>query len=133
MSDSLPALLERIESFRFDPPECSLTFADRLARDNGWPIQYANRVITEYLRFCVLAVHCNHPVTPSEDVDQAWHLHLTYSRSYWDHFCKTVLQQPLHHDPTTGGPAEGKKFRHWYAQTLHSYYQVFQQHPPTEI
>lgn len=133
MSDSLPALLERIKSFRFDPPECDLTFADRLARENGWSIQYANEVIAEYLRFCILAVHCNHPVTPSVDVDQAWHLHLTYSRSYWDHFCKTVLQQPLHHDPTTGGPTEGRKFRDWYARTLHSYYQVFQQHPPTEI
>ena len=65
MSDSLPALLERIKSFRFDPPECALTFADRLARENGWSIQYANEVIAEYLRFCILAVHCNHPVTPS--------------------------------------------------------------------
>ena len=103
MSDSLPELLERIESFRFDPPGCSLTFADRLARENGWSSGHADRVIREYLRFCVLAVHCDHPVTPSVDVDQAWHLHLTYTRSYWDHFCKTVLQQPLHHDPTTGG------------------------------
>ncbi|HAV32881.1 MAG TPA: hypothetical protein DCX79_12825, partial [Planctomycetaceae bacterium] len=133
MSDSLPELLERIESFRFDPPGCSLTFADRLARENGWSSGHADRVVREYLRFCVLAVRCDHPVTPSVDVDQAWHLHLTYTRSYWDHFCKTVLQQPLHHDPTTGGPSEGRKFRDWYARTLHSYYRLFHEHPPADI
>ena len=42
----------------------------------------------------------------SEQVDAAWHLHLTYTRSYWDRFCKETLGQPLHHDPTRGGPAE---------------------------
>lgn len=49
-----------------------------------------------------LAVRANHPVTPSDEVDQAWHLHLTYSRSYWDEFCGAVLEEVVHHDPTRG-------------------------------
>ena len=32
-----------------------------------------------------------HEVTPSDAVDQAWHLHLTYSRDYWQVFCPKVL------------------------------------------
>jgi hypothetical protein len=36
-----------------------------------------------------------HIVTPSEQVDQVWHLHLTYTRSYWDEFCPNVLGQPF--------------------------------------
>ncbi len=41
----------------------------------------------EYRRFAFLAATAGHPVTPSDAVDQAWHLHLTYSRDYWDRFC----------------------------------------------
>ncbi|MCA9199582.1 MAG: hypothetical protein KDA87_18695, partial [Planctomycetales bacterium] len=88
-----------------------MTFAARLARENSWTHAYANRVVLEYKRFCILAVAAGHPVTPSEHVDQAWHLHLTYSRSYWQRFCPDALRMDLHHEPTAGGMAEGEKFR----------------------
>ncbi|MEK6230809.1 MAG: hypothetical protein N2A42_03075 [Luteolibacter sp.] len=35
--------------------------------------------MTEYKRFVALAMLAGHPVTPSEEVDQAWHLHLVYT------------------------------------------------------
>jgi len=41
MSDSLPELLERIDSFRFDPLGCSLTFADRLVRSHAAQLSQA--------------------------------------------------------------------------------------------
>ena len=34
-------------------------------------------------------------IGPSDEVDQAWHLHLVYTRSYWGEFCPNVLGKPL--------------------------------------
>src|SRR5690606_12088021 len=74
-----------------------------------------------------------HPVTPSEEVDQAWHLHLTYTRSYWQRFCPLALGSELHHQPTAGGDTERAKFYEWYARTLDSYLHVFGEPPPGNI
>src|SRR5262249_16669258 len=84
---------------------------------NAWPVKicwsryHACRVVEEYKRFCYLALVAGQPVTPSEDVDEAWHLHLLDTRNYWDDFCRDVLRHPLHHAPTRGGPEERAKFR----------------------
>jgi len=109
------------------------SFSKRLARDNGWSANFAQRTALEYKKFLYLAATCGHPVTPSDEVDQAWHLHLVYTRSYWDDLCGQVLGFPLHHGPTKGGAAEGHKFRDWYAQTLHSYQAAFGTAPPADI
>ena len=84
-------LLERIEAFEFDEGPAALTFTKRLARENGWNVAFAERVIAEYKRFVYLALVAGHPVTPSDEVDQAWHLHMLYTRSYFDRFCGGVL------------------------------------------
>ena len=110
-----------------------LSFSKRLARDNGWPVAFAQRTVLEYKKFVYLAATCGHPVTPSDEVDQAWHLHLVYTRSYWDELCGQVLGFALHHGPTKGGAAEGHKFGDWYAQTLHSYQAAFGSAPPADI
>lgn len=133
MNDQLKAFITRVESFEIDSDDKTLRFVDRLARENRWTVEYANRVIREYLRFCILAMRSGHPVTPSEDVDQAWHLHLTYTRSYWERFCGETLDGPLHHEPTAGGPDEGDKFRAWYGRTLDSYRNLFGSDPPQDI
>ena len=126
-------LYERIQAFSLDKPDAQLSFSNRLARDNGWPLQYARQAIEEYKKFAFLAVVAGHPVTPSDQVDQVWHLHLTYTRSYWEEFCSQVLRTPLHHDPTLGGEAENQKFDDWYSKTLESYEQFFEVKPPLEI
>ncbi|MCZ2344047.1 MAG: TIGR04222 domain-containing membrane protein [Bacteroidales bacterium] len=115
-----------------DVDQPALPFAARLARENGWTRRYAERVIQEYKRFAFLAVTAG-PVCPSEDVDQAWHLHLTYTRSYWKRFCGEVLGAPLHHEPTKGGPAESDKHRRMYERTLQVYQQAFGEQPPNDI
>ena len=66
-------------------------------------------------------------------MDQAWHLHLCYTRSYWDELCGEVLGAPLHHGPTRGGRDEGAKFEDWYERTLQSYQRIFGQEPPSDI
>lgn len=128
-----PSLRERIESFVLDEPGAALPFTSRLAREQGWSHVFAGRVVGEYKRFLVLAMEAGHPVTPSEEVDQAWHLHLVYTRSYWQRLCGDVLGRELHHEPTSGGPSEGAKFVDWYARTLDSYRRLFGEEPPEDI
>ncbi|MEO1498644.1 MAG: hypothetical protein AAFV43_15985 [Planctomycetota bacterium] len=126
-------LWRRIEAFELDAPGASLTFTKRLARENGWSHHYARRVVAEYQRFVFLAMTAGHEVTPSDEVDQAWHLHLTYTRSYWDELCGRVLGQPLHHGPTKGGSSEGARFEDQYARTFESYRRAFGEEPPADI
>ncbi|MBW4488294.1 MAG: TIGR04222 domain-containing membrane protein [Trichocoleus desertorum ATA4-8-CV12] len=126
-------LYQRIQAFSLDNPHDSLSFSKRLACENKWSVEYTQRVIQEYKKFVFLAVVAGHPVSPSEQVDQAWHLHLTYTRSYWEEFCSKVLGTPLHHEPTRGGNAEQEKFDDWYNQTLASYTAWFGEAPPTDI
>ncbi len=38
-------LYERILAFSLDKPDAQLTFSKRLARDNGWKLEYTQRVI----------------------------------------------------------------------------------------
>lgn len=133
MSPDQADLYARILAFDIDGGEVALPFAARLARENGWSRPYADRVIAEYKRFVFLAVTGTAPVCPSEDVDAAWHLHLTYTRSYWKRFCGEVLGRPLHHDPTKGGAAEGEKHFAMYAATLAAYRTAFGQRAPADI
>jgi hypothetical protein len=127
------ALWQRIADHRIGPPDASLTFASRLARENRWTLAHAERVIAEYKRFCYLAMTSGHEVTPSDAVDQAWHLHLTYTRDYWERFCAVVLRCDLHHGPTRGGPDEGVRFYRQYADTLAAYEAAFGAPPPADI
>ncbi|MDG2532416.1 hypothetical protein P6144_02055 [Sphingomonas sp. HITSZ_GF] len=121
-----------LSRYTIGPEDAALSFAERLARENGWSRATADRVIEEYRRFCFLAVTADHPVTPSDQVDQAWHLHLTYTRDYWERFCPQVLGRPLHHGPTAGGRAEGHRYFTQYAETLRSYEHVFGT-PPADL
>ncbi|MDB5309095.1 MAG: hypothetical protein JWO38_3297 [Gemmataceae bacterium] len=134
MTPDRVALLDRVLSFDIDgPSSVALPFAARLARENGWSRPYADRVIREYKRYVFLAATAAEPVCPSEDVDAAWHLHLTYTRSYWKRFCGEILGVPLHHDPTRGGPAEAGKHLDMYRRTLAVYREAFGHEPPADI
>lgn len=126
-------LLGRVQTFSLDDESSSLPFSARLAREQGWNLAYAARVGDEYKRFMMLAVMAGHPVTPSEQVDAAWHLHLIYTRSYWQNWCREVLEKDIHHDPTAGGTQEDEKFYHWYEKTLQSYERLFAEKPPVDI
>ncbi len=133
MTSDEQELWRRIEAFALDEPTAAFPFSHRLARDNGWTREQAQRVVAEYKRFVLLAMIAGHPVTPSDQVDQAWHLHLTYTRSYWEEFCGKLLPRPLHHEPTRGGSREGRKFDDWYGRTLASYRCCFGSEPPADV
>ena len=127
------ALWQRLADYKIGPPDAAFTFTQRLARENRWGEEYTARVVTEYKRFCWLACEAGHEVTPSDAVDQAWHLHLTFSRDYWDRFCPQVLRMPLHHGPTAGGTVERTRYYDQYAQTLASYEAHFGEAAPDDI
>lgn len=136
MNDRMREVWTKLEAFEIDDlsrgaPE--LTFAERLARENCWSVGYARRVVEEYRRFIFLSQFAGHKVTPSDEVDQAWHLHLTYTRSYWDRLCGQVLGAALHHEPTRGGAREDDKFDDWYQKTRGSYHRLFHHQPPLDI
>ncbi len=60
-------------------------------------------------------------------------MHLTYTRSYWERMCGTVLDRPLHHEPTKGGSTEGDKFNDWYERTKQAYAAAFDDAPPEDL
>ncbi|MDX1946747.1 MAG: TIGR04222 domain-containing membrane protein, partial [Pirellulaceae bacterium] len=126
-------LRARLAAFVLDDPAVDYPFTARLARDNGWSRAFALRVADEYKRFVLLCQISDRPPCPSEQVDEAWHLHLTYTRSYWNDLCGQVLRRPLHHEPTKGGNSEYEKHVALYEHTLNLYRDTFAAEPPRDI
>ena len=133
MTEHEKLLWQRINNFQLDEPGLAFKFSDRLARENGWTIVYAKRVIEECKKFIFLCCVSDHGVTPSDPVDQAWHLHLTFTRSYWIDLCKETLQKDIHHNPTKGGMHEAQKFDVYYTSSQQLYLEKFRTTPPPNI
>lgn len=137
MNDLQSTVWSKLQQYRIDEPvdgrPPAFAFEKRLARENGWSIAYATRVVEEYKRFLYLALFGGHPVCPSDEVDQCWHMHMTFTRSYWDRLCKHVLGMPIHHDPSRGGKSEDTKHDDMYAKTKQAYQRVFGAKPPEDI
>ncbi|MFT4602885.1 MAG: hypothetical protein ACI857_003072 [Arenicella sp.] len=126
-------LWNRIKDFDLDVVGSQFTFTDRLSRENGWTLDYSVRVIDEYKRFMFLLCCTNGPLTPSDQVDQAWHLHLIYTQSYWRDFCDGVLKREIHHGPTKGGSDEKDKYSDLYQRSKDRYLEEFETDPPEDI
>ncbi|UOE48638.1 hypothetical protein MTO98_29985 [Mucilaginibacter sp. SMC90] len=126
-------LWQKILDFQLDDAEAAFKFSERLARENGWNLHYTLRVISEYKKFIFLCCISDKGVTPSDAVDQAWHLHLTFTRSYWIDLCRDTLGRELHHNPTKGGADEAIKYDEFYTDTNYLYHQFFDELPPADI
>ncbi|MEO1049110.1 MAG: hypothetical protein AAFX87_00675 [Bacteroidota bacterium] len=133
MTDEQQQLWQAIRRFEIDDPSASFSFTDRLARENDWSLEYAIRVVYEYKKFMFLICVSDHPLTPSDQVDQAWHLHLIYTHSYWADFCQNTINRQIHHGPTKGGQTEKDKYHDWYEETKKSYIAKFGNEPPEDI
>ena len=118
-----------IQAHEIGKSNSAFGFKDRLASENNWSIEFAEDAIQEYKRFMFLLCRSGHPVTPSVEVDQVWHLHLLYTKDYWEIFADKLSLTP-HHGPTRGGKAEASKFHEWYELTLSSYKRIFCETPP---
>ena len=129
-SDPLWAALA---AMRIGPDAAASTFTARLAAENGWSPAHAEAVAHEYRRFLYLVAKAGEPLTPSDDVDQAWHLHLLHSRHYWEVLCAQILGRPLHHEPAAGGADDAERHRRQYEATLARYRTTFGDAPPPGI
>jgi hypothetical protein len=127
-----PRLWQRLSRFGFDAGEGSEPYSVKLAAAEGWPAEYTARVIEEYRRFLYLTQVDEGQATPSVAVDRAWHMHLTFTRSYWDVLCGEVLQKMLHHDPCRGAE-EMDRYADQYGATKRLYAEEFGQLPPEDI
>ena len=115
------------------PDDAAVDFVGRLAKDQEWPRQRAQRAYDEYQRFLLMAWVGPTMIVPSHDVDQAWHLHLTHSRHYWEVLCGEILQKPFHHDPSNGGESEDGRHSRAYERTLALYRHLFGEEAPMDV
>lgn len=114
-------------------------FKNKLSQKLGITEALADRYIVEYKKFVYLITQGKgQMLTPSEQTDQVWHLHMSYFDHY--HYHMNVLfktqKQPgriLHHNPTEGGDSQAQKWDDCYKKTLDFYQTVFEQEPPSDI
>lgn len=132
MTEEQNKIWDKIQNFEIDDVDSSFTFTNRLARENDWSMEYSLRAVLEYKKFIFLITISNLPHTPSDQIDQVWHLHLLYTESYWIHLCKNTLNKNIHHGPTKGSE-ERTLFKEQYLRTLEFYELVFNEIPPKDI
>jgi uncharacterized protein (TIGR04222 family) len=125
-------LWSRIENAPLISESGDRQMAARLADEHGWTSSHTTRVIYEYRRFLFLAVGADHVVSPSDPIDQVWHLHLLHTRAY-QAYCRDILGRPLHHQPSNGEPCMKSALRKQYMATIHSYRELFGEDPPGAI
>jgi len=123
----------KIQNFPLDEPGATVNFSQKLAQQQNWSPAFTKRVIEEYRKFILLCCVSEKGASPSKAVDEAWHLHLTYTKSYWINFCKNTLGKEIHHHPSKGGADEDHKHEDWYNETLQLYQKIFGLAPPTDI
>jgi hypothetical protein len=127
---SQPALWQRIACHPVGGEQQALLL-HKLATEQGWSEAFCHQALGEYRRFVYLACVSPAPVSPSRVVDAVWHLHLTFSRDYWQVFCPRVLEHPLHHDP--GEASEQPRMQAQYGATLALYRGEFDVSPPRPV
>ncbi len=75
------ALWEKIRDFPLDDPGAFLPFSDKQAFNQNWSVSFTQRAIAEYKKFIFLCCVSEMGASPSQVVDEVWHLHLPYTTS----------------------------------------------------
>ena len=123
----------------------------RLLQKTGWTEKKMNKVINEYFRFISLIILHNKgkmkiEVTPSIDIDKAWHNHMLFTRSYIE-FCNKWYGDYIHHQPSYNkdGSRPGgyntnftreeneKILQDAFIQTRNTYKLFYNENPPEDI
>ncbi|SMC81338.1 hypothetical protein [Moheibacter sediminis] len=120
-------LWNAIEDFDFDVPLSEFNFSTRLAKENFWTEAFTHQAILEYKKFMYLAATSDSMVSPSEIVDQVWHEHLVFTKSYQE-FCE-LLGKQIQHIPSTHHKGELQKFKQAKEDTQVLYNKVFGEQP----
>ncbi len=123
----------KIRAFELDERGIAFPFSKKLANEQNWTEAFTKRAIEEYRKFIYLCVISPNGASPSNIIDEVWHLHLTYTTCYWKQFCLETIGKEIHHHPSKGGNPEKDKHLQWYNDTIELYHSVFGQSPPTDI
>ena len=127
---SQPALWQRLARHPIGGAQQALLLR-KLVTEQGWSEDFCQQAVEAYRRFVYLACVSATPVSPSQVVDAVWHLHLTFSRDYWQVFCPQVLGRPLHHEPSDD--TQAARLRAQYLATLALYQAEFDCPPPPAV
>lgn len=95
----------------------------RVAKEHGYTLDDATMLVREAKRMLYLSASQQTVVSPSEDIDMAWHEMLMFTRFYQEF--SQFIGKFIHHDPTPGPPDGGNVYR----QTKIKYEQTFQEIP----
>lgn len=90
----------KISSFPLDDPAANFPFSRKLVKENNWDIAFTEGAIHAYKRFMYLCCVLSEGASPSPVIDQVWHLHLLYTKNYWEDFCEKTLGRKIHHHPS---------------------------------
>ena len=126
-------LLEKIMQFQVISDGDNKLFIKKLSKQNSWSISFSERAFFEYKRFIYLASIAHHRVVPSKIIDTVWHLHLTFTQSYWIEWCGDVLQKQIHHTPSSLTIKSKRRDFEGYNDTIILYKKIFKSEPPTEF
>ena len=91
----------------------------------------ADLYITEYKKFLMMGTLSKEMITPSQQVDHVWHLHLTMPHHYYE-LVKSIGLGYFDHTPTVGGVQQASQWNNSYKHTLKLYKNNFG-NPPKEI
>lgn len=123
-------LWDKLSSFLVDDNSAPRSFLKKLAEENKWSPELAAQAFEEYKKFMYLATMME--VTPSKRIDEVWHLHLQYTKSYWKDMC-SILGREIHHNPGDGNEVAEAKFRDVYKETLDAYETEFGYPAPSSV
>ncbi len=95
----------------------------RVAKEHGYSIKDAASLVKEAKRMLYLSVVTDKAISPSQDVDMAWHEMLMFTRFYRQF--SDFIGAFIHHDPTPGPPDGGRL----YQATKQRYLEAFGEKP----
>ena len=90
------------------------------------------KYVEEYIRFLTLIYFSNTTLTPSEEVDQVWHVHQALTLEY-EKFCDEIFGKFISHSPSTGGLENNERYKEIYRNTKEFYLFVFKENPNWEL
>lgn len=128
-----PHLGRLLEHFEVGGADLGRVFAKKLATENTWQEPFVQDAIREYKRFIYLMAISPSKVAPSEIIDIVWHLHLTFTKNYWDDLCGQIVKKPLHHNPGNGSDQDQQELQDAYQLTLSLYRKEFDEEPPARF
>jgi len=108
---------DRNKGVNFQNIQLPQNFAFFFARHHLISIQRANIYIDEYKKFLYLSHVTKLEQTPSEEVDQVWHYHITYLEDYKSFSSQKMGTEFFHHNPADGTTEDDVKYRGVYEST----------------